>query len=142
VSGAPEAGESDIEGAIREAREETGLDVAESIFALGYRYVYQLNPQRAARWLELYGPGVEEIPVETFAAEARRGGSRSWTSSMTSTRGARSPRPSDGSTGPARRRASRTDAQRSTCSVAGCSSVRRSADKPTVRRVERSRSGR
>ena len=70
VSGAPERGESDLEGAIREVREETGLDVAGTIFALGYRYEYRLNPRRAARWLELYGPGVTRIPVETFAAEA------------------------------------------------------------------------
>jgi hypothetical protein len=33
----------------------------------------RLNPQRAARWSELYGPGVEQIPVETFAAEAPPG---------------------------------------------------------------------
>ncbi len=70
VSGAPERGESDLEGAVREVREETGLDVAGTIFAIGYRYEYQLNPRRAARWLELYGPGVARIPVETFAAEA------------------------------------------------------------------------
>jgi lipoyl(octanoyl) transferase len=73
VSGAPEHGESDVAGAIRETREETGLDVAETIFALGYRYAYQLTPQRAARWLALYGPGVDQIPVETFAAEAPPG---------------------------------------------------------------------
>jgi lipoyl(octanoyl) transferase len=70
VSGAPERGESDLDGAVREVREETGLDTARTIFALGYRYEYQLNPQRAARWLELYGPGVDRIPVQTFAAEA------------------------------------------------------------------------
>jgi lipoyl(octanoyl) transferase len=73
VSGAPEPGESDLEGAIREVREEIGLDVAEAIFVLGYRYQYRLNPRRAARWLELYGPGVSHIPVETFGAEAPPG---------------------------------------------------------------------
>jgi 8-oxo-dGTP pyrophosphatase MutT (NUDIX family) len=70
VSGAPERHESDLEGAIREVREETGLVVAASIVALGYRYEYPLNPRRAARWLELYGPGVSHIPVQTLAAEA------------------------------------------------------------------------
>ena len=70
VSGAPEGGERDLEAAVREVREEVGLDVAARISALGYRYQYRLNPRRAARWLELYGPGVTQIPVETFAAEA------------------------------------------------------------------------
>jgi lipoyl(octanoyl) transferase len=73
VSGAPERGESDLEAAIRETREETGLDVSRSIVALGYRYSYRLNPERAARWLKLYGPGVEQIPVDTFAAKAPPG---------------------------------------------------------------------
>jgi hypothetical protein len=49
------------------------LDVSQSIVALGYGYSYELNPQRAPRWAELYGPGVEHIPVETFAAEAPPG---------------------------------------------------------------------
>jgi dATP pyrophosphohydrolase len=68
VSGAPEPGESDRAAAIREVLEETGLDVAATIFPLGYRYAYPLRPERRERWLELYGPGVTQIPVETFAA--------------------------------------------------------------------------
>jgi dATP pyrophosphohydrolase len=70
VSGAPLPGESDREAAIREVLEETGLDVAAAIFPLGYRYAYPLRPERRVRWLELYGPGVIRIPVETFGAEA------------------------------------------------------------------------
>ena len=70
VSGAPERGESDREAAIREVLEETGLDVAATIFALDYRYAYPLRPEWRERWLELYGPDVTRIPVETFGAEA------------------------------------------------------------------------
>lgn len=71
IFGAPEPGESDREAAIRAVLEETGLDVAATIFPLGYRYAYPLRPQRRERWLELYGPGVTRIPVEIFGAEAR-----------------------------------------------------------------------
>ena len=56
VSGEPLPGESDREAAIREVREDTGLDVAATIFPLGYRYAYPLRPERRERWLELYGP--------------------------------------------------------------------------------------
>lgn len=44
VSGAPLPRESDREAAIREVLEETGLDVAATIFPLGYRYAYPLRP--------------------------------------------------------------------------------------------------
>ena len=70
VSGAPEPGESDRDAAIREVLEETGLDIAAAIIPLGYRYAYPLRPERRERWLELYGPGVTRIPVETFGAPA------------------------------------------------------------------------
>jgi dATP pyrophosphohydrolase len=70
VSGAPEPGETDREAAIREVREETGLDVTATIFQLGYRYAYPLRPERRERWRELYGPDVTQIPVETFSAQA------------------------------------------------------------------------
>jgi dATP pyrophosphohydrolase len=69
VSGAPLPGEGDREAAIREVREETGLDVAATIFPCGYRYACPLRPERRERWLELYGPGVTRTPVETFGAE-------------------------------------------------------------------------
>ena len=70
VSGAPLAEESDRDAAIREMHEETGLDVTATIFLLGYRDEYPLRPQRRERWIELYGPDVTHIPVETFAAQA------------------------------------------------------------------------
>jgi 8-oxo-dGTP pyrophosphatase MutT (NUDIX family) len=69
VSGAPIVGESDREAAIREVGEETGFNVAEAIFPLEVRYDYRLDPARRDRWLRIYGPAVEIVHVNTFAAE-------------------------------------------------------------------------
>jgi lipoyl(octanoyl) transferase len=69
VSGAPLAGESERDAAIREVREETGFDCAAALFAVGEPFAYALDPANAARWRALYGPGVERISVTTFAAQ-------------------------------------------------------------------------
>jgi 8-oxo-dGTP pyrophosphatase MutT (NUDIX family) len=46
ISGAPQPEDTDREAAIREVLEETGLDVAATIFPLGYRYAYPRGGQR------------------------------------------------------------------------------------------------
>jgi 8-oxo-dGTP pyrophosphatase MutT (NUDIX family) len=73
VSGAPLPGESDLEAAVREVREETRFDVSEAIFPLGVHYSYALRPELAERWEQLYGPGVSSISVAAFGAEVRDG---------------------------------------------------------------------
>jgi lipoyl(octanoyl) transferase len=73
VSGALLPGETDAEAAIREVLEETGFDVAESLFPLDVSYAYALGAELADRWEQVYGPGVERIPVVAFAAELSDG---------------------------------------------------------------------
>ena len=73
VTGAPLAGETDIEAAIREVREETGLEVSGSVFPLGITYAYALRPELADRWRELYSAGIDEIAVVAFGAEVPDG---------------------------------------------------------------------
>jgi lipoyl(octanoyl) transferase len=68
VTGAPLAGETDAEAAIREVREETGYEVSASIIPLGIGYSYALRPELAERWRDRYGPGVTEISVVAFGA--------------------------------------------------------------------------
>jgi dATP pyrophosphohydrolase len=70
VTGAPLAGETDTEAAIREVREEIGYDVSASIIPLAVGYSYALRPELADRWRDRYGPGVREISVVAFGAEA------------------------------------------------------------------------
>ena len=69
VTGAPLAGETDTEAAIREVHEETGYDVTAGIVPLGVSYCYALRPELADRWAARYGRGVREISVVAFAAE-------------------------------------------------------------------------
>ena len=69
VTGAPLPGERDVQAAIRETWEETGLDVREALVSLGVGYVYALDPARAARWAELYGSGVTAVHVVCFGAQ-------------------------------------------------------------------------
>jgi 8-oxo-dGTP pyrophosphatase MutT (NUDIX family) len=49
--------------------EETGYEVSASIIPLGVSYTYALLPL-ADRWRARYGPGVTEISVVAFGAEA------------------------------------------------------------------------
>lgn len=69
VTGAPEWRESDVDAAAREVREETGLEVGGRLRLVEYRYTLR-RPAEAAEWDRLYGPGVEEVPEEVFAADA------------------------------------------------------------------------
>lgn len=69
VSGAPEWGESDDEGAIREVREETGFRVASDLRRIDFRYelLRESDPDRE-RWEQVYGPDVHAIPEEVYVA--------------------------------------------------------------------------
>jgi 8-oxo-dGTP pyrophosphatase MutT (NUDIX family) len=69
VTGAPLAGETDAEAAIREVREETRYNVRSSLIPLGVSYRYALRPELAERWRARYGPGIDEISVVAFGAE-------------------------------------------------------------------------
>jgi lipoyl(octanoyl) transferase len=73
VTGAPLPGETDVDAAIREVREETRYDLRDSLVALTVRYHYALRPELADRWTALYGAGVATIPVLTFGAEVPHG---------------------------------------------------------------------
>jgi lipoyl(octanoyl) transferase len=73
ISGAPLAGETDTDAAVRESLEETGFDVADSIFPLGVSYSYALRPELADHWEQLYGRVIDHVPVATFAAEVQVG---------------------------------------------------------------------
>jgi lipoyl(octanoyl) transferase len=73
VTGAPLGGETDIEAAIREVREETRYEVSASVIRLGVSYSYALRPELADRWDAVYGPDVGEILVVAFGAEAPAG---------------------------------------------------------------------
>jgi 8-oxo-dGTP pyrophosphatase MutT (NUDIX family) len=74
VSGAPESGESDAEGAIREVHEETGFDVAASLDAIDFRYdLRREGGPDEELWDRLYGAGVESIPEEVYVAEVPTG---------------------------------------------------------------------
>ena len=69
VSGAPEAGETDLQAAIREAREETGAEVSGALEPVGFRYELRWREQDPEFWDRLYGPGVEAIHEEVYSAE-------------------------------------------------------------------------
>jgi dihydroneopterin triphosphate diphosphatase len=69
VTGAPFHGETELDAAAREVREETGFDVRATLRPVGVTYSYALDPRTAHRWEEIYGPGVASIAVVAFAAE-------------------------------------------------------------------------
>jgi len=74
VSGAPERGETDAEGAIREVAEETGYIVSSELRAIGFRYeLLRDDDPDEERWEYLYGPGVDAIPEEVYVAEVPLG---------------------------------------------------------------------
>ena len=70
VSGAPEVGETDAEGAVREVAEETGYAVADDLREIGSRYeIRREDDLDSERWEHLYGPDVRAIPEEVYVAE-------------------------------------------------------------------------
>jgi lipoyl(octanoyl) transferase len=70
VTGAPLGGETDEAAALREVREETGWNVSGSLQRLDLNYSYCLRADLRDRWDQVYGSGVREIEVVSFAAEA------------------------------------------------------------------------
>jgi diaminopimelate epimerase len=76
VTGAPEWDESDEAGAVREVFEETGLDVSESLRAIGARHELGIAEfEDPAEWTRLYGRGVATVPEEVYAGEVPDGSS-------------------------------------------------------------------
>ena len=72
IAGGVEAGETELEAALRELREETGLDAGEELVAIGHRFAYSLDeepPERRA----LYPPGSTRVEVECFVASVAPG---------------------------------------------------------------------
>jgi dATP pyrophosphohydrolase len=72
IAGGVEVGETELEAAIRELREETGLDARRDLVAIGHRMTYSLDeepPERRAR----YAPGTTDVEVECFVATAPSG---------------------------------------------------------------------
>lgn len=72
VAGALEAGETSEDAALRELREETGLDAKGRLMTLPYRYTFPVEADLPAR-RRLYGPDVETISGECFAVETSAG---------------------------------------------------------------------
>lgn len=112
VSGAPLPGETDAQAAVREVLEETGCDVSGGLFPLGVHYAYALRPGQAARWEELYGPGVESVSVVSFGAELPAGDPILDPREHTPSPGARTRRRMRCSTGRSRRTPSPGDGRR------------------------------
>ena len=72
VAGALEPGERPEAAALRELREETGLDADGRLVDLALRYAYSLSEEPPAVRAR-FAPEVEEVTVECFAVEAPRG---------------------------------------------------------------------
>ena len=72
VAGGVEAGETELEAAIRELHEETGLDGRDDLRAVGHRFAYALADEPPER-RERYPPGSTHVDVECFVAVASPG---------------------------------------------------------------------
>jgi len=72
IAGGVEPGESALEAAVRELREETGVDAGDVLVAIGHRMTYSLDEERPER-RALYAPGTTEIEVECFVADVPPG---------------------------------------------------------------------
>jgi dATP pyrophosphohydrolase len=72
IAGGVEPGETELEAAVRELREETGIDARDDLVAIGHRFTYSLDedpPERRA----LFPPGTTDVEVETFVAVVPEG---------------------------------------------------------------------
>jgi 8-oxo-dGTP pyrophosphatase MutT (NUDIX family) len=65
VAGVVEEGETFAKAAVRELREETGLDAV--VIALGIQQTYQVPDERRSQYLT----GVSAVAIENFAVEVR-----------------------------------------------------------------------
>ena len=72
VAGAVEPGETAFEAAMRELREETGLDAEAELVDLGHTFAYPLSEEPETVRAR-FAPGVTEVKVECFAADAPAG---------------------------------------------------------------------
>ena len=72
IAGGVEPGETELDAAIRELREETGLDAGDDLFAIGHRFSYSLDEDPPAR-RRLFPPGTTDVEVETFVAVVPEG---------------------------------------------------------------------
>jgi len=68
IAGGVEPGETELEAATRELREETGLDAGDDLVAIGHRFAYSLDEEPPER-RELYVPGTTHVEVECFVAD-------------------------------------------------------------------------
>ena len=72
IAGGVEPGETELDAALRELREETGLDARSAVVPVGHRLMYSLDedpPERRA----LFAPGTTHIEAECFVATAPAG---------------------------------------------------------------------
>jgi dATP pyrophosphohydrolase len=67
IAGGVEPGETEREAAVRELREETGLDARDELVALEHRFAYSLDEDPPER-RTLFAPGTAEVEVECFVA--------------------------------------------------------------------------
>ena len=74
VSGAPDWGESDHDAAAREVLEETGFSVAGSLRPIGFRFELRRQDGNRDEWAALYGPDIDAVPEEVYAAEVASDG--------------------------------------------------------------------
>ena len=72
IAGGVEPGETELEAAVRELREETGLDASDDLVAIGHRFAYSLEEEPPER-RELYAPDATHVEVECFLAEVEPG---------------------------------------------------------------------
>ena len=72
IAGGVEPGETELEAAVRELQEETGLDARDTLVAIGHRMTYSLDEEPPER-RPLYAPGTTDIEVECFVADVPPG---------------------------------------------------------------------
>lgn len=72
IAGGVEPGETELEAALRELREETGLDALGSLVAVAHRLTYSLDEDPPER-RKLFPAGTTHVEVEAFVAVVPEG---------------------------------------------------------------------